>query len=112
MKPVHSGKHFQQCSSSSGCYCNEYKLCIHWIIHYKSIQQFGLRQIKILTGGQPIVDFDAADKCCLYVTTLKAMNFQDHIPSLPIGNFKNHFLPAYDLTSRQDATENCQNQDD
>ena len=22
----------QQCSSSSVCYCNEYKLCLHWIL--------------------------------------------------------------------------------
>ena len=40
-------------------------------------QQFDLRQIRILRGGQPIVDFDAADNCRLYVTTVKAMNFQD-----------------------------------
>ena len=26
-------KHFQQCSSSSNCFCNEYKLCIHWILY-------------------------------------------------------------------------------
>ena len=32
-KPVRSRKHFQQCSSSSDCYCNEYKLCIHWILY-------------------------------------------------------------------------------
>ena len=34
-------------------------------------QQFDLRQIRILRGGQPIVDFDTADKCRLYVTTMK-----------------------------------------
>ena len=39
-------------------------------------QQFDLRQIRILRGGQPILDFDAADNCRLYVTTMKAMNFQ------------------------------------
>ena len=43
-------------------------------------QQLNLRQIRILRGGQPIVDFDAADNCRLYVTTKKAMNFQDDIP--------------------------------
>ena len=32
-KPVHSRKHLQQCSNSSDCYCNEYKLCIHWILY-------------------------------------------------------------------------------
>ena len=47
-------------------------------------QQFDLRQIRILRGGQPTVDFDAADNCRLYVTTMKAMNFQDDIASIPI----------------------------
>ena len=47
-------------------------------------QQFDLRQIRILRGGQPIVDFDTADNCRLYVTTMKAMNFQDDFPSIPL----------------------------
>ena len=34
-----------------------------------SYQQFDRRQIRILRGGQPIVDFDAVDNCSLYVTT-------------------------------------------
>ena len=69
--------------------------------------QFHLRQIIILRGGQPIVDFDAADNCRLYVTTMKAMNSQDDIPSIPIDNFKDHYVLVSDLTSMQDATENC-----
>ena len=36
-KPVRSRKNFQQWSSSTDCYCNEYKLCIHWILYWKSI---------------------------------------------------------------------------
>ena len=67
--------------------------------------QFELRQIRILRGGQPIVDFDAADNCRLYVTTMKAMNFRDDIPSIPIDNFKEHYVLVFDLTSMQDATE-------
>ena len=70
-------------------------------------QQFELRQKRILRGGQPIVDFDAADNCRLYVTTMKAINFQDDIPSIPIDNFKNRYKLVFDLTSIQDATENC-----
>ena len=70
-------------------------------------QQFDLRQIRILRGGQPIVDFDTADNCRLYVTTMKAMNFQDDIPSIPIDDFKDHYVLVFDLTSMQDATENC-----
>ena len=70
-------------------------------------QQFDLRQIRILRGGQPIVDFDAADNCRLYVTTMNAMNYQFDIPSFPIDNFKDHYVLVFDLTSMQDATENC-----
>ena len=70
-------------------------------------QQFDLRQIRILRRGQPIVDFDTADNCRLYVTTMKAMNFQDDIPSIPIDDFEDHYVLVFDLTSMQDATENC-----
>ena len=44
-------------------------------------QQFDLRQIGTLRGGQSIVDFDAVGNCSLCVTTMKAKNFQDDIPS-------------------------------
>ena len=70
-------------------------------------QQFDLRQIRILRGGQPTVDFDTADNCRLYVTTMKAMNFQDDLPSITIDDFKDHYVLVFDLTSMQDATENC-----
>ena len=68
-------------------------------------QQFDIWQISILWGGQAIVDFDAADICRLYVTTLKAMNFQVDIPSILIDNFKYHCTLVFDLTSMQDATK-------
>ena len=70
-------------------------------------QHFELRQIRILTGGQPIVDFVAADNCHLYVTRMKPMNFQDNIPSIPIDNIEDHYVLVFDLTSMQDATEKC-----
>ena len=35
------------------------------------------------------------------------MNLQDDIPSLPIYNFKDHYVLLFDLTSMEDATENC-----
>ena len=62
-------------------------------------QQFDLRQIRKLRGGQPIVDFDTVDNCRLYVTTMKAMNFQDDISSIPIDNFKDHSVLLFDLIS-------------
>ena len=35
------------------------------------------------------------------------MNFQDDISSIPIENFKDHYVLVFDLTSMQDATEIC-----
>ena len=71
-------------------------------------QQFDLRQIRLLRGGQPIVDFYTTDNCRLYVTTMKATNFQDDIPSIPIDDFKDQYVLVFDVTSMQDATDNCQ----
>ena len=70
-------------------------------------QHFGLRHIRILRGGQSIVDYDTSDNCRLYVTTMRAMNFHDDLPSIPIDNFKDHYRLVFDLTSMQDATEHC-----
>ena len=38
---------------------------------------------------------------------MTAMNFQDDIPSIPIDDFKDHYVLVFDLTSMKDATENC-----
>ena len=39
-------------------------------------QQFGLRHIRILRGGQSVVDYDTSDNCRLYVTTMRAMIYR------------------------------------
>ena len=38
---------------------------------------------------------------------MKAINFQDYIPSILIKNFKDQYVLVFDQTSMQDATENC-----
>ena len=38
---------------------------------------------------------------------MKAMNFRDDIPSVPIDNFKDHYVLVFDWTLMQDATEKC-----
>ena len=68
-------------------------------------QQFALRHIRTLRGGQSVVDHDTPDNCRLYVTTMRAMNFHDDLPSIPVDNFKDHYVLVFDLTSLQDATE-------
>ena len=70
-------------------------------------QKFILRDIRTLRGGQPIVHHDTTDNWRLSVTTMKAMNFHDNFSSLPLDNFKNHYVLMFDLTLMQDATEHC-----
>ena len=62
-------------------------------------QQSDLRHIRILGGGQRIVDFRAAVNCHLYGVTTKALNFQDDLPSIPIDKLKEHYLLVFDVTS-------------
>ena len=38
---------------------------------------------------------------------MKAMNFQDDIPSSPFDQFQDHYLLEFDLKSMQVATEHC-----
>ena len=37
---------------------------------------------------------------------MKAMNFRNDIPSIPIDIFKDHYGLVFDITSTQDAIEN------
>ena len=61
----------------------------------------------IIRDGQPIEDFDTDEFCPLCVTTMKTIIFQDDIPSIPIDIIKDHLVIVFDLTSMQEATENC-----
>ena len=38
---------------------------------------------------------------------MKAMNFQDDIPSILVDKLKDHYVLVFDLISMQDATEHC-----
>ena len=70
-------------------------------------QQFNLRDIRKLRGGQPSVHHDTTDNCRWYVTVMKAINFQDDIPSIPVHKFKDHCVLVFDQTSVQGATKHC-----
>ena len=58
-----------------------------------------------LRGGRPILDFHGADNFHIQVTTRKAMNFQEDVPSIPIDIFIAHFEQKFDLTSIHYAAE-------
>ena len=73
-----------------------------YLFHY---QKNGLRELRIIQGGIAIISVDTID-CRTYVTTMKAMNFNEEIPLLPNNLFQNCYLLVFDLTSLQDAGEN------
>ena len=68
-------------------------------------QQFDLRQINLFRGGRSIVDLDAAINCRLYITTRKTLKFGVVIHSIPIDNFKDHYVVVLDFTWMQFASE-------
>lgn len=68
--------------------------------HY---QKFGLREIRVIRGNQPIVYMSTVENAQAYVTTMKAMKFNDETPGLPLVHFNEHFILVFDLTSLQDA---------
>ena len=65
-------------------------------------QKFDLRQIKMLRGDNNC----SFSYCWQYLTIMNAMNFQDDNPSIPIDDFKDHYVLVFELTSMEDDTEN------
>ena len=68
-------------------------------------QKFGLRELRIVRGDRAIVSVDTTNDCRAYVTTMKAMNFNEEIPASSHNLFQNHYVLVFDLTSLQDAGE-------
>ena len=52
-----------------------------------------------------MVNNDASDNCCLFVATMRAMNFQDDIPSLPNVILCHHSVKVFDLFWMQVAAK-------
>ena len=52
-----------------------------------SYQQFHLRELRIIRGGRAIVLLDTTSPCRPYVTTMKAMQFNEDFPALPMEDF-------------------------
>ena len=67
-------------------------------------EQFHLRELRIIRGGRTIISLETS-LCRPYVTTMKAMQFNEDYPSLPMEDFQNHYILVFDVTSLQDAAE-------
>ena len=67
--------------------------------------QFHLRELRIIRGGRVIVSLDTTCPCRPYVTTMKAMQFNEGFPARPLEAFQNHYNLVFDMISLQDAAE-------
>ena len=56
-----------------------------------------MRELRIIWGGRTIILLDTNSPCRPFVTTMKAMQFNE--------NFQNHYCLVFDLNSLQDAAE-------
>ena len=63
-------------------------------------QAFNLRDKRILREGRQCVHHGTTYNCRLNVTTIKAMNFQGDIPSIPADNCKDHYVLVFAVTSK------------
>ena len=68
-------------------------------------QQFHLNELRIIRGARAINSLDTTYPCRPYATTMKAMQFNEDFPALPMEDFQNHYVLVFDLTSLQDAAE-------
>ena len=64
-----------------------------------------MRELEIIRGGRAFIPFDTTCPCRPYVTTMKAMQFNEDFPALPMEDFQNHYILFFDFTSLQDAAE-------
>ena len=68
-------------------------------------QQFQLSELRTIRGGRATISLDTTFPCRPYVIKMKAMQFNEDFPGLPMEDFQNHYILVFDLTSLQDAAE-------
>ena len=73
--------------------------------HFFNYQQFHSRELRLFQAGSAIVSLGTTSPCRSYVTKMKAMQFNNFCPALPMKDFQIHYNPSFDLTSLQDAAE-------
>ena len=64
-----------------------------------------MKELKIIRGGRAIVSLDTTSPCRPYVTLMKAVQFNEDFPALPMEGFQNRFILVFDLFSLQGAAE-------
>ena len=66
--------------------------------HY---QKFNLRSIRIVWGSHVVVDLDTTDNVQSYITTMRALMFDEDGPGIPLEDYPEHFVQVFDLTTQE-----------
>ena len=66
-------------------------------------QKFDLKEIKISRGGQTIVSLNTESDVVPYCNTFNSLNFDQDGPGIPLSQYPNHYILAFDLTSTLQA---------
>ena len=67
--------------------------------HY---QKFNLRSIWIVRGSHVVVDMDTTDNVQSYITTMRALKFDEDGPGIPLEEYPEHFVQVFDLNYTQE----------
>ena len=68
--------------------------------HY---QKFFLRTLRIVRGSHVVVDMDTTDSVQSYITTMRALRFDEDGPGIPLEEYPEHLVQLFELTSTQEA---------
>ena len=60
--------------------------------HLFNYPQLDLRELRLFWGGSAIVSLETTSPCCPYVTTMKAIQFKEDFPALPVKDFQSHLI--------------------
>ena len=65
--------------------------------------KFNLRSIRIVRGSHVVVERDTTDNVQSYITTMRALKFDEDGPGIPLEEYPEYSLQVFDLTSTQET---------
>ena len=67
-------------------------------------QKFNLRSSRMVRGSHVVIDMDTTDIVQSHITTMRALQFDEDGPGIPLEEYPERFVQVLDLTSTQEAS--------
>ena len=71
-------------------------------LHY---QKINFQSIRIVRGSHVVLDMDSTDNVQSYITTMRALKFDEDGHRNPLEEHPKHFVQVFDLTSTQESND-------